>query len=305
MVVTLETTHKKYLHGSSQLGVVVIARNEARHIGACLDAVVKAVKPYPETPIIVVDSCSSDNTVEIALRYPVSVYRYSAVRSTAAAGRSIGFKRLQSDYVLFVDGDCCIEEAWLEKGMDALKNNDGAAVAYGPRREIFESVRSDFQSSGPKPQEYSLGGNGLYRTDTLRTLGGFNPNIVAYEDNEVLGRILANGYRAIQTSETMFTHHTEPKDTISAFVARCRNGYMLGPGQILRLSLSQGLLRYYIRQFNRYLLTLGYLLTGVIAIIFGVFLQNHYWLLAGSEQGALPLHGLPGAAAIFAVRHIL
>ena len=287
MRVTPESAQTTKSQECPQLGVVVIARNEARHIGACLDAIIKAVSPYPGTPIIIVDSCSSDNTVDIALQYPVSVCRYSAVRPTAAAGRAIGFKQLQSEYVLFIDGDCCIEENWLEKGIEAMNDNDDAAVVYGSRREVFESVQPDFQSSGPKPQEYSLGGNALYRSKALLTVGGFNPNIIAYEDNEILGRILANGYQAIQTNETMFTHYTKPKDTIGAFLARCRSGYMLGPGQVLRASIPQGLLFYYIRHFNRYLLTLVYLIAGIAALIFGVVLTKPSLIIGWLVVGAL------------------
>jgi glycosyltransferase involved in cell wall biosynthesis len=269
------------------LAVVVITRNEAHHIGACLEAITQAVSDFPGTPIVVGDSDSNDDTVAIALRYPVTVYRYRASVLTAAAGRRIGFDKVNARYVLFVDGDCCIEASWLKPAMELILECSDIAVVSGLRRESFEGVTPAFRSTSPAPEEYDLGGNALYCSDVLHQVGGFNPFIISGEDDELLGRIKAAGYRAIRTPEVMYTHHTMPKDTMQDFMRRHSRGMNQGFGQVLRVSLRQGLFTYHARRLNRYLLLLGYLAFGAIFGIVGGLLSRPLLPLAWVVIGVL------------------
>ena len=251
------------------LGIVVITRNEARHIAASLDAALNASRQFPDTEIILVDSESTDATVAIAARYPISIYRYRGPIHTAAAGRRIGFERIAARYVLFVDGDCRVEASWLSNAISMMEADPQAAIAYGARQEVFEGVTSQFNSVGPSPEEYGLGGNALYRTEILRQVDSFNPYIVAEEEGELLARIQAAGYHAIRTSDVIFTHYTLPKDSIQGVIRRHLRGLSRGRGQVLRVSIRQGLFAYHARRFNRYLLMLAYLALGVVLAIVG------------------------------------
>lgn len=263
------------------LGVVVITRNEAEHIGTCLDALFAALKSFPDTQVVLVDSNSTDETVSVASKFPVMIYRYIAPIFTAAAGRRIGLDLVQAKYVLFIDGDCRIEQFWLTKALKQLNAAPSAALIYGVRREVFEGVSPEFQSEGPKAEEYGIGGNALYRASVLREVNSFNPFITAEEEGELYGRISAAGYGAIRMIEVMFDHYTQPKDTMQEVVRRYRNGLSKGRGQVLRLSISQGLFLYHARRFNRYLLTLAYLFAGIFSIIAGmIFLDTRPPLLS-------------------------
>jgi glycosyltransferase involved in cell wall biosynthesis len=246
------------------LAVVVIARNEESHIAACLTSIMDAVAPLPDSRVVLVDSDSTDGTVAVASQFPVTIYRYRAPLRTAAAGRLIGFNHVHARYVLFVDGDCRLAENWLKRAIARMDETPRAAVTYGARCELFEGVNQTFASKGPAADEYGLGGNALYRSKVLREVNGFNPFIAAEEEGELFGRIQAAGYEALRSDEIMFYHHTLPKDTVQSMVRRHRNGLTRGPGQILRLSIAQGLFWYHARRYNRYLLMLLYLATGVI-----------------------------------------
>ena len=56
---------------TAPVSVVVMTLNEERHIQACLESVRWADE------IVVVDSCSSDRTVEIARRHTDKIYQVS------------------------------------------------------------------------------------------------------------------------------------------------------------------------------------------------------------------------------------
>jgi len=248
-----------------KLAVVIVTRNEEWHIDGCLESVFNALEPFSETPVVVVDSDSTDATVTIANRYPVTIYRYRGLHQCAAAGRRVGFDRVEAEYVLFLDGDCALHQEWLVPAVNVMDTHPHVAIVYGKRVEIFEG-HSDTSSSGPSADEYHLGGNALYRADVLQLVGGFNPFILGDEEGELLGRIQAAGYRAIGTTAVMVTHYTIRKDSLKGFLHRKRRGFTRGVGQVLRLALSQGLFTYHVRRLNRYVLTLAFFITGVIAI---------------------------------------
>lgn len=272
------------------LAVVVITRNEERHIGACLQCILTAIQPFPDTPVVVVDSDSRDATVQIAAQFPVTVYRYSAPSLTAAAGRQIGFARVRARYVLFIDGDCCLEADWLKTGIALLDTHPDVAVAHGMRHDVFEDVPATFRSAAPRPEEYGLGGNALYRTQVLQQVGGFNPFLVAAEEDELLGRILEAGYRDMQSCQVMITHYVPRQRQAGTIRRHYRGG--IGIGQVLRLSLRQRQFLYHASRFNRYLITVAYLLWGVIAAGLGGWSGAAFPLLLWITFGALMFAGL-------------
>jgi glycosyltransferase involved in cell wall biosynthesis len=245
------------------LAAVVIARNEARHIATCLDAVLKAVAPFPDTRVIVVDSESTDETVQIAGTFPVDVYRYRARVRTAAAGRRVGARLVRARFILFVDGDSQIEPPWVRTAVDYMQRHWRVGVIYGRRHEVYEGMPAGFTSSAG-PDETELGGNALYRATALRAAGGFHPFLIAEEEGELLGRLHAAGYEVAATPDLMFTHYTVPKDTWRGHLRRVCRGMTMGPGQVLRIALAQGLFRYHARRLNRLLVMLGYLFAGVM-----------------------------------------
>ena len=56
-----------------EISVLVLTKNEARNVGACLEAIFSQ-QTSAEFEVIVVDSGSSDETLEIARQYPAKIY---------------------------------------------------------------------------------------------------------------------------------------------------------------------------------------------------------------------------------------
>ena len=278
--VTPQEGMPEVLDATLKLAVVVITRNEEDHIADCLTAIIVALRNFSGTRVIVVDSCSSDHTVEIARKFPVEIYRYQGPPFSAAAGRTVGFSYARSKYVLFVDGDCCIEPGWLERGLSAIESIPAIGVVYGQRREVFENTTDDAIRAAPKATEYGLGGNGLYKSEVMKLAGGFNPYLPADEEAELLARIKETNYRELAIPQVMFTHYTLPKTTIRGYLGRVRRGLARGLGQTLRISLRQGLFFYHARRLNRYLVALGYLGIGIASLIASIVLNKLIFLTA-------------------------
>lgn len=272
-----------------ELGIVVIARNEAENIGRTLEAALAAAENHANTSVVLIDSDSTDETVAIASRYPIDVYRYSGPIRSAAAGRRLGGERVDVANVLFIDGDCTLMPDWLPGALALLQADPRNAAVYGLRRNVFKTGGADPIVRDSQPGEFGMGGNALYRKDVLQEVGGFNPYLGAEEESELEGRIRKRGYRVLDTRTLMFEHHTLPRESTGELLRRIRSGLHRGPGPVLRLAAQQGLLAHHARRYNRYLLMLAYLLGGALALVATLASGRAVVLVAWAATGILML----------------
>ena len=243
------------------VAAVVISRNEEQWIQSCLRSVVAAVTPYAGSEVVLVDSCSSDRTVEIARREPI---RLIELREDAplspALGRLVGQDATQSRYILFVDGDTEINGAWLTVAVDFLETHPHVAAVDGKLPELYytggrQVGRSgDVFGAGDIPAEVEgLGGNALYRRAALAGVGSFNPFIVSYEEAELAARLRKRGFVVMRLPIVMGTHRTGPRGSLQELSRRYRENLIKGYGQTLRVALGQGTFLTHARSMKRYL----------------------------------------------------
>lgn len=90
------------------ISVCIIAKNEENYIGECL----RRLSPY-DWEIVVVDTGSTDRTVEIARTYTPNIYRFDWINDFSAA-KNFSVSKASNDYILSVDCD------------EYLENNDTA-----------------------------------------------------------------------------------------------------------------------------------------------------------------------------------
>lgn len=81
----------------ANISVIITCRNEAPNIARCLDS----VNGFED--VLLVDSFSSDDTLEIARSYPVTIY-VRPYRS-AAAQKNWALSMVKNDWVLILDAD--------------------------------------------------------------------------------------------------------------------------------------------------------------------------------------------------------
>ncbi len=117
----------------TRIAAVIIWRNEGARFLACLDWL-------PETlaPVIYVDSGSTDGSVAAARAQDVQVVTLdTSLPFTAARARNAGLAVLPEDieFVQLIDGDCALQEGWIDVAANALTANPKLAVVCGRRQE--------------------------------------------------------------------------------------------------------------------------------------------------------------------------
>lgn len=196
----------------SEIGIVAIGRNEGERLRRCLSSV--AGHGYT---LVYVDSNSTDGSIALAREMGVEVVELDLSRPfTAARARNEGFERLYEtnpsvQYVQFVDGDCEVAADWIERARGVLEEQPDVAVVCGRRRErapesSFYNRLADLEWNSPIGEAKACGGDALMRVDMFRKVGGYNPTIIAAEDDELCLRIRREGGKILRIDAEMTLH---------------------------------------------------------------------------------------------------
>ncbi len=213
------------------IGVVVIGRNEGERLLRCLDSV-RGIGPA----VVYVDSASTDTSVAEARSRGAEVVELDLARPfTAGRARNEGFDRLLQrwpsvELVQFVDGDCEIVDRWIESAASHLRSHPQVVSVCGRRKERFPEASvynalCDIEWNTPVGVAESTGGDFMTRAAEFRSVGGFNPGLIAGEEPELCYRIRQRGGE-IHRIDALMTLHDAAMTRFAQWAKRTsRAGY--------------------------------------------------------------------------------
>ncbi len=194
--------------------VVLIGRNE----GARLVAALTSLRGQARR-MVYVDSGSSDGSVDAATRAGAKVVRLDlSVPFTAARARNAGFAALDGDapaeLVQFIDGDCALAPGWIDAGRAHLGAHPEIGMVTGWRSEIHPEASPynricDWEWHRPAGEILACGGDMLVRARAFRQVGGFDPTVIAAEDDEFCTRLRKAGWRLERLPLPMTRHDAD------------------------------------------------------------------------------------------------
>ena len=196
----------------TQVGVVIIGRNEGERLHACLESVLRQA-----SKVVYVDSGSTDGSVELARSMGADGHPLDRSKPfSAARARNEGFARLMSHHpdlelVQFLDGDTLLVESWLPSAIEALANDPKSACVSGRRRErhpeksIFNRL-CNVEWNKPVGKSMNCEGDVLMRAKAFAQVGGFNSQLVAGEEPELCSRLRAEGWDILRIAADMTWH---------------------------------------------------------------------------------------------------
>ncbi|MFO0893149.1 MAG: glycosyltransferase family A protein [Isosphaeraceae bacterium] len=196
----------------SNLSVVIIGRNEGDRLRRALDSVADC-----GSLIVYVDSQSTDGSVPLARSMGAVVVELEPTqRPSAARARNLGFEKAreiapQLEAVQFLDGDCELAGDWLDRAAEVLETRPEVAVVCGrlrerfPERSVYNRL-ADLEWNLPTGEVSACGGVAMIRARAFQAAGGFDPTIIAAEDDELCLRIRSGGWKVLRLDEVMGTH---------------------------------------------------------------------------------------------------
>ena len=224
----------------SDVGVVVIGRNEGERLVRCL----QSVRPQAEC-VVYVDSGSTDGSVASARGLTDAVVELDVhVPFTAARARNAGFQRLLEleydiRYVFFVDGDCEVADGWLHTAVQFLTAHPDYGVVWGRRREKFPeksiyNLLCDIEwQDYPVGETRACGGDAVARIEAIRQVGGFRPDLICGEEPEMCVRLRKAGWRIYHLEAPMTLHDAAMYRFSQWWKRTMRTGYGFAQGAAL------------------------------------------------------------------------
>ena len=235
-----------------KLSIIIKAYNEEANIARAVTSALAAAAPFAGE-VIVVDSASTDQTTEIARRYPVTIVTLQRPEQRCCGvGPEIGFRHCVGNYVYILDGDMKLNASFIAKAIDYLDAHPDVAGVGGAVSET-RATNSEFRSRINRLHRLvidteidvkCLNGGGLYRRAALLGVGYMSDqNLHGGEEYDLGARLRCNGWRIVRLPAHAADHFAHQLPTLALLWRRVRSGQILGNGEIVRAALAAGYLR--------------------------------------------------------------
>lgn len=261
-----------------ELSIVLISKNQAWNMNRLIESILQQASFISSKEIVLVDSASTDNTIEVAVEYPICVFQLRATQQlTPAAGRYIGYKHTTGEFILFLDGDMELAEGWLEKAFQIFNDNPEVALVTGKTVDLPKAAKAiNKPSLSPDAPTETIkvpytGGAGMYRRSVLEEVGTFNPYLYSDEEPDLCIRIRYAGYYLVRVLYPIAFHYTDPRGGLSVQVARWKRKLYLGAGQNLRYHLGDTILWPYIKERGYGLISITIILVILFSFVWAFF----------------------------------
>lgn len=260
------------------LSCVIVARNEEKNIARCITSVLNNTKNIKDTEILLVDSCSSDRTLEIARRYPINIISLNHDwQLSPAAGRFSGVNNTKGEYILIIDGDMELLEGWLTPALKFMEENPKAAAAVGGHYDIYhqrdgghlnpQTRRSCSAFDKLQVVDYIFGSS-IFRRSSLLEAGNFNPYLRAEEEAEISYRLKKKGYGLFFLPYKAVNHYCIPPDTFQHTSRRVKNKLWAGLGDMFSWCLRNKYYSIIWKRFWEYFLFSTLMIINALGIVY-------------------------------------
>ncbi|PLX86465.1 MAG: hypothetical protein C0618_08980 [Desulfuromonas sp.] len=265
------------MESATLITVAVICKNEVSNMARCLESILASTS-HLEVEVLVVDSYSTDGTVELAQKYPVTIIQlgYDWPHSPAA-GRYTAVLHAKGRYLLLIDGDMELIPGFIEKALAQMEVNPEVVAVRG-RLHNFHKINGDTihvnskfaktTSAKERCQEDTpelitcASGSALFRLIAIREAGNFQPFLKAEEEYEIAQRLRTRGGKLLYIPVDAVNHYGYLPDPLREVGRRLRRGLVGGVGQMIRLSFQEG---YGWENFHRFRLQL---VLGCFSLLF-------------------------------------
>lgn len=192
--------------------IIVRARNEEKHIGKLLDGIEK--QTIQDVEIILVDSGSTDKTVEIAKERGVRVVNIKPEDFTFGRSLNYGISTATSDICLIASAHVYpVYPDWIEKMLEPFSDKNialvygkqrGASCSQFSEREIFLHWYGE-KSQIPQNHPFCNNANSAIRKK-LWEKHRYNEDLPGLEDLEWAKWVTEYGYKVAYVAEAEIIH---------------------------------------------------------------------------------------------------
>lgn len=198
------------------VSIIIRCYNEEAHIGRLLEGIEE--QTHRNIEIIVVDSGSTDATVDIAQRYPIKLLHIKPEDFSFGRSLNLGCSRATGEFIVIASAHVYpVYRDWLEK-LIAPFAEPNVALAYGKQRGTEESKYSERRLLGkwfPEKSNFNQAhpfcnnANAAIRRELWDVLP-YKEELTGLEDTEWATRAMEMDYRVAYVADATVIHnHSE------------------------------------------------------------------------------------------------
>jgi len=196
------------------VSIVIRAKNEAKWLASCLDAV--SMQDYHDFEVIVVDNQSSDRTREIAEVYGCRIIDISDEDFNFSRALNMGIEAGGNPLVAMISGHCIpADDQWLTR-LSMHFSNPSVVAVYGRQEPLADTAPVDKRDLWTtfgldrkiQVRDYFFhNANSMIRR-TAWEKTPFNENIHGVEDQDWAKKVLGDDHRIVyEPTARVFHHH--------------------------------------------------------------------------------------------------
>ncbi len=219
------------------VSIIIPCRNEEKHIGECLDSIIKQDYLKENLEILVVDGASKDGTREIIKDY---IKKYSFVtlldnpKKFTCFAFNIGIKQAKGEIIILMGAHAAYQKDYVSKCVEYLNeynaDNVGGIWRISPREKTLIAKAITFASSsifGAGDAYYRRGYSkgikwvdtvfgGCYKREVFDRVGLFNEKLFRSQDFEFNKRLIKAGGKILLVPEIIGYYY--PSATFLGFL---------------------------------------------------------------------------------------
>jgi glycosyltransferase involved in cell wall biosynthesis len=231
-----------------KLTIIIKALNEEEKIAMCIESALRSVETLKgDGEVILADSMSTDETVAIAMRYPIRIVQLvNPDDRGCGAGWQLGYQFAKGEYIWLTDGDMILVDDFANHAISFLvENTDVAGVAgllidthahssQEKRRIAYYSKINSIRNVS------SLGGGGIFKREAIEDIGYIsNRWLHAAEEAELGCRLRAHGWRLVRLPLPMVRHTGRRETELAKQIRLLRSKRQQAYGYLLRYAMGK------------------------------------------------------------------
>ena len=265
--------------GACRVSIIIKALNEEKRIARAIESSLCALERIGGE-VILADSCSTDQTIEIAKLYPIKIVQLAnPAERCCGVGPQLGYQHSCGDYVYILDGDMDLRADFIDQAVQFLNAYPKVAGVGG--RVVEHNLNSlEYKSRVERNAHHMSAGpvdrldmGGLYRRTAIDEVGYFSDrNLHSYEEFDLAIRLRAAGWELVRVAADAVDHFGHDTPPYQLLYRRWKTKYIYGIGEILHASIGKPHFQILIKQLRELRLyffiiawTIGFSLVAGIA----------------------------------------
>lgn len=202
------------------ISIIIPTYNRAHLICETLNSIL--AQTYKNWECIIVDDCSTDNTIETIQKYIKTDNRFLLINrfknspKGPSSCRNIGIKNSKGEYILFLDSDDLLAPICLENRMETAKKNSQNDFYIFKTQIFYDTINNLGEVFNMKFNDYTkeiylnnfLKGeypfcicSVLWKRSLLKQIDGFDENLKVLEDPDLHIRALIENFEPFTSND--------------------------------------------------------------------------------------------------------